>query len=152
MLLNELISLNRDTASVAQLCEHLQSCDKNFSPPLSSRVEIPYYANKLHKSAARYEAWSGYTLIGLVAVYQNAPDSRSAFISNVSVVKLWQGRGIAGQLLDLCIEEATKLKFTEIALDVSKSQPIAVSMYEKRGFRAQRTTSGMLKMHLTLNR
>lgn len=144
------IIFSRDTATVEQLCEHLDECDDSFIPPLSSRVKIPVYANKLHTETIRFEAWGRQALVGLVASYQNDPNNRHAFISNVSVLTAWRGRGIAGALLDQCIEEATRAHFSVLVLEVSLSQSAAVSLYEQRGFKELSATGGVCKMHRPL--
>ena len=127
------------------------TCEQDFLPPLSTRVNVSEYAERLHNSAARYEAWTRGDLVGLVATYQNDPNKECAFISSVSVVKLWQGKGISSRLLEQCIQEVTRLQFAQLALEVNKRQLLAISMYEKRGFKELEATSETIKMQLALN-
>lgn len=147
----EKIKFNRDAANADELCRHLSACDRSFSPPLSNRVDIPLYAEKLFREATRFEAWEEKTLVGLVASYQNDLSKLSAFITNVSVVGPWQGHGIGGRLLDQCIIEARRAHFTEIILDVSVSQTIAISLYKRRGFQERSTSNNVLSMHCSLD-
>ena len=93
------IEYRLNMASAAQIAEHLLRCDADFVPPLSGRVEIRDYAQKIASKATRFEAWSGGTLVGLVAAYCNDRDKRIAFITSVSVLREWTGKGIAARLM-----------------------------------------------------
>ena len=84
-------------ASVAEIADHLLRCDTDFVPPLVGRVEITDYAKKIANMAMRFEAWAGGTLIGLVAAYCNHQESRIAYITSVSVLRAWMGKGIAAR-------------------------------------------------------
>ena len=139
-----------DAASVAQLSDHLRRCDEDFTPALSDRVSLSAYAEKLFHHATRFEAWESGILVGLVAAYLNDPQNKSAFISSVSILEAWRGVGIAGKLLDQCVQQARDSNYTEIRLDVSPSKAGAVIMYQRRGFKALTRNSSMLSMLLTL--
>lgn len=139
-----------NTASIAQLSDHLRSCDEDFAPALSERVSISAYAEKLFHHAARFEAWESGILVGLVAAYLNDPQNKSAFISSVSVLEAWRGFGIAGKLLDRCVQRARDGKYSEVRLAVSASASGAVVMYERRGFTVLTENSSMLSMLLPL--
>jgi len=93
-------------ASVVEIAEHLSCCDADFVPPLSSRVEINSYAKKIVSKATRFEAWSEGTMVGLAAMYCNDLENRIAYITSVSVLKEWMGKGIAARLMNLCIKYA----------------------------------------------
>jgi ribosomal protein S18 acetylase RimI-like enzyme len=47
----------------------------------------------------------------------------------------WQGRGVAGRLLDHVETELRERKCSRISLDTTESLQRAISFYEKRGFR-----------------
>ncbi len=52
------------------------------------------------------------------------------------VVPAWRGRGLAGRLL-AALEDATcELGYRRVRLDVGASQPLARSLYERRGYRS----------------
>ena len=63
--MSEGIQFSLNNASEAEIVGHLWHCDANFVPPLSDRVEINDYANKITNKAMRFEAWSGDKLVGL---------------------------------------------------------------------------------------
>jgi len=113
-------------------------------------VEIDAYAKKMAVSADLFEAWMGEDLIGLIAVYCNAVDRGVAFVTNVSVVSTWQGRGIASCLLSSCINHVRKLGFSSIELDVNKMNAPAIALYKNHGFSIVRQEGDAYRMGLTL--
>src|SRR6476469_8801761 len=99
------LQYRRDTATADDVHAHLARCAADFTPPLSARLDLRDYAAKLAARAARFEAWDGGELVGLVAAYVT-PGAPEAFISNVSVVSELRGQGVAAALVAGCIEDA----------------------------------------------
>jgi ribosomal protein S18 acetylase RimI-like enzyme len=144
------ICMNR--ADRVELEAHLIHCDNNFVPPLSDRVDIQHYAEKLMDKSVRFEAWHGEKLIGLVAAYCNDPTKLTAFITNVSVLPAWQGHGIAAHLLANCLEHVRQLGFGALKLEVDSRNQAAVGLYRKHGFATAHANEHSLKLILTLER
>ena len=137
--MNASIEILLNKASTAQIAEHLLRCDADFVPPLSGRVEINDYAQKITSKARRFEAWSGGALAGLVAAYYNNQEKRIAYITNVSVLKSWTGKGIAARLIGLCVENAKASGMRHVSLEVANDNARAIRLYEKSGFVAGKT-------------
>jgi ribosomal protein S18 acetylase RimI-like enzyme len=137
-------------ASESKIAEHLERCDADFMPPLSSRVEIKDYAQKIAKKAIRLEAWSDGTLVGLVAAYYNDLENRVVYISNVSVLREWSKKGIATRLLKKCIKYARAMEMQQVCLEVSTDNKPAVKLYEKSGFIADKPDAPFVSMNLHL--
>lgn len=137
-------------ASALKISEHLARCDADFVPPLSGRVVIEDYAQRIVCSAMRFEAWSGDTLIGLVAAYCNDRETRIAYITSVSVLGTWTGKGIATCLANRCIEYAAVAGFHQIRLEVARNNIPAIRLYEKSGFIAEQTDEPFETMRLLL--
>jgi ribosomal protein S18 acetylase RimI-like enzyme len=135
-------------ASEAEIAGHLAACDEAFIPPLSTRTPIADYAKKLVAKAVRFEAWSGDTLVGLVAAYCNDLEGHIAYITSVSICRDWTGKGIAAALMQQCIEHAAKSGMKRIALEVAANNVAAVALYAKFGFVAGGEKAGMIKMSL----
>jgi ribosomal protein S18 acetylase RimI-like enzyme len=148
--MSESIEYGMSKASRAQLVRHLSHCDTDFVPPLSDRVEINDYAGKLSSKAMRFEAWSGDKLVGLVAAYCNDQERRIAFITSVSVLKEWKGRGIAENLVHQCIAHARVSGMRQISLEVASDNLPAIGLYEKSGFVAGKTKAAFVAMDLYL--
>ena len=123
-----------DRSDAADIRAHLQACDAEFHPALSSRVDLSDYARKLATHAARFEAWSGGTLVGLVAVYANAPDRGVAFVSNVSVLPGHIGQGIGQSLMQAAVGQVRARGFARLALEVDAQADAALRLYRRLGF------------------
>jgi ribosomal protein S18 acetylase RimI-like enzyme len=127
------LQYRRDTATSADVHAHLTCCDADFTPPLSARLDLRDYAAKLAERAARFEAWDGGRLVGLVAAYVT-PGAPAAFITNVSVVSELRGRGVAAALVADCIDRARGSGAATLTLDVATADKAAGRFYEKLGF------------------
>lgn len=137
-------------ASEAEIAEHLSRCDVDFVPPLSGRVEINHYAKKIVSKATRFEAWSGGTLVGLVAAYCNDQQKRVAYITSVSVLREWSGKGNFTRLISQCIEHAKVSGMRQISLEVASDNTTAIRVYEKKGFVAGEANASFICMNLYL--
>lgn len=137
-------------ASAAQIADHLLSCDADFVPPLSGRVEIRDYARKIASKGTRFEAWSGGTLVGLVAAYCNDQEKRIAYITSVSVLRAWAGKGIAARLMKQCIEHAKAAGMRRISLEVASDNAPAIRLYEESGFVMDKASAPFGTMNLWL--
>jgi hypothetical protein len=121
-------------ASPSEIAAHLRSCDREFHPALSSRVDIDEYAAKLWAKAERFESWDGAVLVGLLAFYCNDAAERSAFVTSVGD----------------CIAYCTRHGARRIGLEVACGQTSAIHLYEKCGFTRGPGGGGNLKMKLEL--
>lgn len=146
--MHEAIKLRHNTASAAQIAAHLRSCDGSFVPPLSSRVAIDAYAQKLAAHAERVELWTDGVLVGLAAFYANRPPD--AFLSSISVLPAFQQRHLARQMLAECIARARGLNFTSMTLEVSSDHTAALALYRAQGFTIMETATGVTTMTLPL--
>ena len=131
------IEFRERTAVPGEVRAHLEECDANFSAPLSHRMEIADYAAKICAMAVTFEAWSGRTLVGLVAAYLNDRTSRIGYITNVSVVREFMGRGIATALLGRCLDKARQEGMVAVRLEVRADSHDAIRAYRKSGFAEQ---------------
>ena len=137
-------------ASELEIAKHLLHCDADFIPPLSNRVDINNYAQKIASRATKFEAWSGDTLVGLVAAYCNDQENRLAYITSISVLREWMGQGIAANLLKQCITHAKDSGMRQISLEVASNNQPAIGLYEKNGFVAGQTNTPFVNMNLYL--
>ena len=123
------------TASEKDLGAHLYACNDNFNQPLSQRVNIEEYAQKIFKNAITFEAWLDGELVGLVSAYFNDSNNPSSgFITNVSVKIDFMGKGLATTLMNNCLDYAQKLNIKKISLEVSSDNNSAIRFYKKFGF------------------
>ena len=136
------------TATENEIFAHLTACSDTFIPPLAHRVNINEYARKIFVKSVTFEAWAaGHSdLVGCVATYFNDPTNSIAFITSVSVLDKFVGRGIASHLLKMCIEYARKNHFREIKLEVDDQNSGAIGLYKKLGFTVYDTKGNLLLM------
>lgn len=144
------IEFRSNRATVEQITEHLVRCDADFVPPLSGRIEMAEYAEKIASNAVRFEAWLDGTLIGLVAAYCNDRERRIAYITSVSVLREWAGKGIAARLMSQCAEYAKASGMRQISLEVASDNYPAIKLYEKSGFVAGKMNGMFVGMDLYL--
>ena len=148
--MNASIEFVLNKACLEQIAEHLVRCDTDFMPPLSGRVEIVNYAEKIANYAMRFEAWSEGTLIGLVAAYCNDQRKRIAHITSVSVLNAWTGKGIAAHLVRSCITHLKALGMRQVSLEVASANTVAIRLYEKSGFVVDQAKGVFVTMKLDL--
>lgn len=146
----EKVVFSRNKSSYQQVLAHLRVCDSDFIPPLSQRLSVSAYALKLMDKAARFEAWCDTDLVGLVALYCNDSSKSSAFITNVSVIPQWQGRGIAGLLIGRCADRMSQLLFKTIELEVDERNSAAIGLYKKYGFVPSQASDQSIFMTLAI--
>lgn len=143
---------HHNQSAASQVFQHLRHCDLSFMPPLSSRLSIADYSNKIYSFAERFECTVEDQLIGLIAMYCNDPLSKNAHITSVSVYPEHQGLGIAKRLMQMAIQWANSLHFQKISLHVNPKNEQAIQLYHKFGFSiVQHTADEMVEMTLTLH-
>ena len=137
-------------ASPAEIAVHLSQCDAHFVPSLSARVKIEDYANKIATQATRFEAWSGGNLVGLAAAYCNDQETRVAYLTNVSVLREWMGKGVAESLLSQCFKHAAAAGMRQVSMEVGEGNTPAIKLYKKFGFVAGNENGAFVGMTLNL--
>ena len=140
------------TANTQDILEHLKKCDHSFQPILTKRVNIEEYARKIVDRAITFETWHGRILVGLLAAYFSNNLERSAFITNVSVLEDFMGKGIASRLLNQCKEYALKENFGEIRLEVHRVNIRAIDLYRKFNFVPDEIREDVMLLRLALIR
>ena len=137
-------------SSVQNIIDHLNECDKQFIPPLSDRVSIAAYANKLVTCASRFEVWQDTRLIAMLALYANDSTQQSAFITSVSVLDSFAGRGIAKCLIGQAIDYSKQQGLEQIMLEVGGDNYKAIGLYHSLGFHNGRVLEELMEMSLKL--
>lgn len=138
------------TADHEQIYSHLKECRAYFMPPLHEKTDVLEYSKKLFEKAVTFEAWSKKNLIGLIAAYFNNLQSRSGFITSVSVTRNYEGKGVASELLRMCIHYARQNSFVEIKLEVSEENKPAIHLYKKFEFGKFANKNDLLIMKLDI--
>jgi len=140
------------TANYWDVYRLLIACDKDFTPPLSSRVSVKELSKKINDKALTFEAWGPHRLVGLVSAYFNDPEGKRGFINNVSVMADYMGNGIGTDLMRMCLAYAYNSGFQEVELEVNKDNHRAIHLYKKSGFYITRQENDSLFMRYTVHR
>lgn len=153
--LTDAISIRFNTSSEQDTFEHLKRTNNCHTPPLSKRVNLHDYAQKLTNHAERIELWNKDCLIGLIAYYE--VDSERIFISNVSIDKAYRSQNynqkFGSILLKKLIQKAQCQNISVIELSVFTTNLRALKFYEAHGFTETKNKSedGALNLSLSLS-
>jgi ribosomal protein S18 acetylase RimI-like enzyme len=128
-----MINYQLNESTFEDIHTHLEACDHLFPGTLSSRVNLYEYSQKLFDKSFRFEAWYEHVLVGLIACYLNT-DERMVYITSVSVVDDFAGKGIANQLLQNVKDFAVDNNTEKISLEVHNINSRAIALYQKHGF------------------
>ncbi len=148
---NQNIQYSINKSNLLQIIEHLAVCDSSFVPALSTQVELAKYSHKIIENAIRFEAFSNNRLVGVIACYLNDYKSQIGFITNVSVMSSFNGKGIAKQLLKILMQYAADKNFKTICLEVNKLNLPALSFYRRVGFVLANEKQDVLQMIFQIN-
>lgn len=148
---NQNIQYSINKSNLLQVIEHLNACDGGFVPALSTQVKLDQYSQKLVENATMFEAFSNNKLVGLIACYLNDYKNKIGFITNVSVMSSFNGKGIAKQLLGMLMQYAAENNFNTISLEVNKLNFPALSLYKKAGFVLANEKKGDLQMTIQIS-
>lgn len=127
-------AINRATS--ADIGDHLRLCDVTFVQPLSDRVNIAEYAEKIRRFGVTFECWCQSRLVALVAAYENE-DLDELFITSVSTCPTFVRQGIARKLLSEGIKFAKNKGFNSVRLEVDAGSTAAIKLYESIQFRPE---------------
>ncbi len=139
-----------NTAGETEIFKHLKTCDQDFQPELSSRVNLEEYAKKVASHAVTFEAWNDNLLGGLVGTYFNDPEAKTAFVTTVSTMRKFTGLAIGTTLMTMCKEYGQKNGFENIQLEVQSQNLKAISIYEKLGFQIKEQQGDQCRMTCSL--
>ena len=101
------IEFKYNSATFNDILLHLNSCNNHFVPPLNTKVSLEEYSLKIFEKAIKFEIWNNTKLIGLLAAYKN-DESKSLFITNVSIEENFTGKGFSNKLLEKAIAYCEK--------------------------------------------
>lgn len=112
----------------------LKEIDRDFEPPLSAKIEIESYVDKIlaHAELVMMKN-SENEVIGLVVLYCNDKITYRAYISLVGVKRSFRGLGKAQEMVKQAIHIARAKGMRVVG--IHSNNPIAISLYEKLGFK-----------------
>ena len=112
----------------------LKNVDKDFPIPLSKKIKIDEYAEKLISTANVIVEKDNGKIIGMVAGYIDNSIEEISYISIVAVQKEYRGKSIAKKLLQKYIDECKEKNLKGVHLYTHKTNTTALTMYKNFGF------------------
>lgn len=128
--------------------EFLWSCDKDFIPRLSQRIEINTYSKKIYEYANVYCVIVSEQIRAMCAIYLN--NEKEGFITSFNVVKTSQNNGYGTILMQYVLNEAKKQKYTTVALKVDCNNQKAINFYKKNLFFIEEKIDNWITMRIYL--
>lgn len=107
----------REYNNIDLLLKFLQEVDNLFIQPISQRVDLLEYSNKITEKAYLFIAFKDNNPIGLIAAYCNKYDY--SYLSLIAIKNQYQGIGLAGKLMNMLIDLCAKQKSKSIKLECS---------------------------------
>lgn len=132
-----------------RIADFLRSCDEEFIPTLSLRINIESYAKKLFQYAQVYCLVSENQIFGMCAIYLN--NVTEGFITSFNVSKQSQNKGYGKILLQHVLYEAKQQNYTTITLEVDKNNVKAITFYKKNSFVIEREYENWLVLKAKLS-
>ena len=117
-----------------ELLSFLKSINNDFNPPLTNKVNLCDYVDKIKKKAKLvYYRSTNDKLVGLVVMYCNNEIEFKSYISLVGVLREYRGGGIARKMLKESIDFVKKKHYRVIGIHSNNSK--AINLYKNLGFR-----------------
>lgn len=114
--------------------EYVETYDKDFYIPLSTRVDIGAFSKKLSDLSTTFFAVKDGVVGGLICSYFYQPDTKKGFITLVHTKHEYRGQHLSVFLLDALKRYAIDNGFESVDLFVSKQQAAAYNLYINHGF------------------
>ena len=143
-------TLNKEV-SLESLYRFLQLMDSEYIPPLSEKIELRSFAEKLIRYANLFcEFDKEGEIKGLVAVYAIDFERQYAYIPIVGISPSHRGEGIATRLVGRAIELVKGYNGRIKVMGLYSNNPIAIQLYHKYGFKNLQEENGRVYMELIL--
>lgn len=127
-------------------CEEILSllmrADSIFQPhPLSDKIDLYNYAQKLSTLATHIAAFENSNLIGMTCFYMNNKKTKTSFISVTCIDPDFIGCGLGQQLTIACETYVRGNDYICVEFEVDKENLPSIKMHEKIGYSINRENS-----------
>lgn len=131
--------------------DYILQYDQDFYEPLSARVDMEAFSQKLSDLSTTFIIFKGGEVAGLVCAYFYQPETKKGFITLVHTKHEYRGQKLSLPLLDAVKKYARECHFENIDLFVSKQQVSAYNLYSRHGFiTIEEGENGRCKMNCKL--
>lgn len=130
-----------------KILNFLRKVDHDFNPPLSSKVNLEEYVEKITQQARLIIRYSNEReIIGLAVLYCNDLKELKAYVSIVAVASAQRSKGYAKDMMQEAIDHARGAGFH--TLGIHTNNPYAMALYRNLGFNI---ISGSDRLHMEMN-
>lgn len=133
------------------LIKFILAQDITFSPPLSSKVNINEFVQKIMASAIIVKAVLNNEIIGIASFYTNDFISFEGHLTLLTVDEKYRNMGIASALIDKMFEILKEKGMISVDLTTELENENARKLYEKMGFEIIRIFDNRVKYKCILN-
>lgn len=146
------LSWNKGALTEGELSALLRTLGDLLPVPLTERVDIDAYAEKLLARADICIAVANGSIVGLQALYANDRQTLAAYLPFIAILPEYQRRGLGrtmlGRAVALCRERG--MQRLNLASGVNRENVEAQALYRSFGFRVVAEVGAKLKMSLDL--
>jgi dTDP-4-amino-4,6-dideoxygalactose transaminase/GNAT superfamily N-acetyltransferase len=127
--------INLENFSDDEIIHFVEKMDSHFVPPMTTRVNLKDYIQKLKKYGKNFGVVSEEGgLVGLLSIYVNDQKDGVSYISYLSVHPCLQGRGISRLLINRALLVARLNGMSSIQVSTWEENVSAINIYERAGF------------------
>lgn len=129
----------------------LQKVDPHFVPfPLSKKVDLKLYSEKLAKYAVHFSVEDNNRLIGMTCCYLNHPEKGIAYTSITCIDPDYFGLGLGKKLTHNCEEYARISGFKFVEFEVHIDNKPSIEMHKTIGYYINRQENESFYMRKVL--
>ena len=114
--------------------EFLEKVDFDFPIPLSKKVNLKEYANKLKEKATLFYEKKEDKIVGMVAGYTQNLTQNLAYIALVATLKEYRGQGFAQKAVSNFLNYCRENNIAGVHLYTAPSNVHAIKLYKSLGF------------------
>lgn len=131
--------------------QFIKSVDKEFTPSLSSHVDLNRFANKVLTVGHVISIINNNKISGSIAFYANDMITFKGYISFIATSNSMRNQGIASSLISLVIDEMRNSGMT--CVGIHTNNPIASRIYQRLGFKViySQTYPNYIRQYLEMN-
>ena len=133
-ILDEISITTATKDDINTAADFLFSVNDLFTIPLTERIDIPSYVEKLLNNGYLLKAVYHERIVSLAAFYANDNETKISFLSMLAVSPDFHGCGIAGRMLDSMFIICKKNNMKKQMLYVYADNKKAINRYKKSGF------------------
>lgn len=136
----EFIFLRKGPNSVERLIKILSDIDSDFIFPTDEKLKLDQYAVKLLNHAYNFILIDEEREIGVISIYANDQETKTAFASTIGILPSYRGRNLALQLVKFAMEFSKEVGMEKGRAEISKDNSKWLKFLLRQGFEIESET------------